>query len=235
MATVAMPSLSSHANAGDTNKLKETYRYALRMVFFIILPASAGLGALALPLSSVLFQRGQFGHPMAEQTALTLLGFLAGLWAGAGVKQTVPVFYAMQDTRTPVKVAAVALLAYTGTALALYRQLGTLGLALAVSASSVVNFGILLALLRRRLGLLGLNKVAVSVVKSGLAAACCGAGARAVAQAGDWSRGGSSPANYGLLLAAVVVGVAVYVVLCRVLGVPELRDLLRAFRRSSSD
>ena len=92
MATVAMPNLSSHAAAGEIDQVKQTYRYALRMVFFIILPATAGLVALALPLTSVLFQRGLFTHAMAAQTAHTLLGFLVGLWAGAGVRQTVPVF-----------------------------------------------------------------------------------------------------------------------------------------------
>ncbi len=62
---------------------------------FIILPASAGLGALAVPLTSVLFQRGQFNHAMAVETAVTLLGFLGGLWAGSGVRQRVPVFHAI--------------------------------------------------------------------------------------------------------------------------------------------
>lgn len=47
IATVAMPSLSCYASAGQLDKLKETYRYSLRMVFFIILPATAGLVALA--------------------------------------------------------------------------------------------------------------------------------------------------------------------------------------------
>jgi putative peptidoglycan lipid II flippase len=230
MATVTMPSLSSRASAGDTEGLKETYRYALRVVFFIILPASAGLAALALPLTSVLFQRGQFSHPMAVQTALTLMGFLAGLWAGAGVKQTVPVFYAMQDTRTPVKVAAVALLAYSVTALLLFQRLGTLGLALAVSASSLINFTLLVLILRRRLGLLGLRKVTVSVLKAGLAAACCGAGAWAVARAGDWTLGGAAAKNYALLLAAVLAGVAIYLALCKLLRIRELGELARAFR-----
>ncbi len=231
MATVAMPNLSSYAAAGQMDKLKETFRYTLRMVFFIILPASAGLGALAVPLTSVLFQRGQFTAQMAAQTSLTLVGFLCGLWAGAGVRQTVPVFYALQDTKTPVKVAVLALLAYGVTAMTLYQRLQTLGLALSVAASSVVNFLLLLLILRRRLGRLGLRAVASSVLRATLASLGCAAAAYVVALPGDWTRGGAAPGNYAVLLLAVGAGISTYVLLCKLLRVPELAEILAAVRR----
>lgn len=235
LATVAMPNLSSHASAGDMDQLKETYRYALRMVLFIILPATAGLVALALPLTSVLFQRGQFTHLMADRTAFTLLGFLVGLWAGAGVRQTVPVFYALQDMKTPVKVAAVSLLVYVVVALALYRRFETFGLALAVATSSIVNFGLLLVSLRLRLGRLGLRRIASSGLRAALAAGACAVVARSVALAGQWERGGALPSNYGVLLLAVMAGTGVYVVSAWVLRAPELAELIGAFRRKRKE
>ena len=231
LATVAMPNLSSHASAGDIEGLKDTYRYALRMVLFIILPATAGLVALATPLTSVLFQRGQFDHSMASRTAVTLLGFLAGLWAGAGVRQTVPVFYALQDTRTPVKAAAVSLVVYVAAAALMYRRLETLGLALAVACSSVVNFGWLVAVLRNRLGRLGLRAVSASAIRAGLAAGACAVVARLVATVGAWELGGAAARNYGVLLAAVGAGLATYLVVAWVLRTPELPELVAAFRR----
>jgi putative peptidoglycan lipid II flippase len=234
LATVAMPNLSSHASAGDMDGLKETYRYALRMAFFVILPATAGLIALGLPLTSVLFQRGQFDHPMAARTAVTLFGFLAGLWAGAGVRQTVPVFYALQDTRTPVRAAAVSLVVYVVAAALMYRRLETLGLALAVACSSVVNFGWLVAVLRRRLGRLGLRAISTSTVRAGLAAGACGVVARLVATLGVWELGGAAARNYAVLLAAVAAGVATYALVAWVLRTPELPELVAAFRRRGS-
>jgi putative peptidoglycan lipid II flippase len=231
IATVAMPSLSSHATSGKIDRLKETYRYSLRMVFFIILPATAGLVALALPLTSVLFQRGRFTHEMALETATTLLGYLVGLWGGAGVKQTVPVFYALQDTKTPVKVAAVSLVVYVAAALSLFG-LGTAGLALAVSCASIVNFTILVLLLRRRLGLLGLRGVLASAVRAGVASVACGGVAWLVVRYwGNWSVGGADPINYISLLVAVMVGIVAYVAGAKLLGIPELGELIRAFRR----
>jgi putative peptidoglycan lipid II flippase len=234
IATVAMPNLSTHASTGDFERLKETYRYALRMVFFIMLPATAGLAALALPLTSVLFQRGEFTHAMANTTAVTLLGFLAGLWAGAGVRQTVPVYYAMQDTWTPVKVAALSLVVYLGAALPLHRSLQTLGLALAVSASSAVNFVTLVIILRVRLGQLGLRSIAASVARSGAAAVPCGILAWRVGLVGDWERGGMALQNVGILTGAVLAGAVVYAVLAWLLKAPELEELVRAFRRRSA-
>ena len=65
IATVSTPNLSSQAAAGDLEGLKATYRYALGLVFFIMLPAMAGLLALSLPLTVVLFQRGKFTHDLA--------------------------------------------------------------------------------------------------------------------------------------------------------------------------
>jgi putative peptidoglycan lipid II flippase len=230
MATVAMPSLSSHAGSGNMEALKSTYRYTLSMVSFIILPATAGLFALALPLCAVLFQRGAFSPAMALHTARTLQGFLVGMWAGAGVRQTVPVFYALQDTRTPVKVACLTVLIYAGVALALYRPLGTLGLALAVSCSSTTNFLMLLHLLRRRLGRMGLRTVASSVMKSVAGAVAAGGAAWLIARTGHWDRGGALPANYGVLLLGVLGGIAVYTGACAALQTPELDELVRSFR-----
>lgn len=231
IATVSMPSLSSQANAGDLEGLKATYRYALGLTLFIMLPATAGLFALALPLTAVLFQRGRFSHELARLTARTLQGFLVGMWAGAGVRQTVPAFYAQKDTRTPVKVACLTVVVYAGTALLLRGPLGTLGLALAVAASSTVNFLTLLALLRRRLGPMGLRSLGNSALRALVAAAAAGLAAWGVARLGLWEEGGRAARNYGVLLGAVVAGIVVFVALARLLRSPELGELLRALRR----
>ena len=71
LATVSMPSLSSQATAGDIEDVKGTLAYALRLVFFVMLPATAGLAALGLPLTAMLFQRGRYTHAMARETAHT--------------------------------------------------------------------------------------------------------------------------------------------------------------------
>jgi putative peptidoglycan lipid II flippase len=231
MATVAMPQLSKYAADGDTAQLKQTYRFTLRIVAFVMLPATLGLCVLAEPLISVLFQRGVFSPYMTQQTAWTLVGFSVGLCAAGSVRQTVPVFYSLQDTRTPVKVSALALMVYAAAALVCYRPLGTFGLALAVSISSTVHFGVLLMLLRRRLGPLGLRGVSATVGRSAVAAIACAGAAWGIARAGQWRLGGARPSNYVIVLLALGAGVGVYLLASRLLRAPELRELRAAVRR----
>lgn len=230
VATVSLPKLSGHASTGQLGELKQTYRYALRIVFFVLLPATAGLFALGEPLAAVLFQRGAFSHEMARQTAITLAGFAAGLVAAGGVRQTAPVFFALEDTRTPVIVSALSLLVYIGAALLLQERLQTLGLALAVAISSTVNFVLLAVLLRRRVGLLGFRALAGSVTRAALGAAVCGLAAWGMARLGHWPDG-ATLLNTLILAAAVVAGSAAFVLVCVVLGSPEITELKTALRR----
>lgn len=231
LATVSMPDLARHASTGDMAQVKATYRYALRLLLFVLLPATGGLIALALPVVSVLFQRGEFTAAMARETAWTLGGFAIGLAAAGGVRQTVPTFYALQDTRTPVFVSGLGLLVYVGCALAWYRRFGTVGLALAVAVSSTVSFALLLGLLRRRIGRLGLSELAAAAVRGVIGGAACAAAAWGVSRWGSWDQGAARPSNVAVLLAAVLAGATVYAAVAWLLRAPELRELGRAFRR----
>ncbi len=230
IATVALPNLSRHAASGNMQEFKETYGYALRLMFFIILPCTAGLLALAVPLTSILFQRGMFSYEMTIRTAETLMGFLCGLWAGAGVRQTVPVFYALQAPKDPVKVGALSLCVYIALAWPLHQRLGTVGLALSVAGSSIVNFLLLLYLLRRRIGQLGFRKVLTSVIKSGLAAGICGVATFCVTLLGDFTKGGVNPGSLGVMVCALIVGVVSYGIISFYLKNEELFELFKALR-----
>lgn len=226
IATVAMPTWSAQVSTGDIDALKKSFGHVLRLVFFLMLPATAGLMALALPLTSVLFVRGRFSYAMARPTAWTLIGFCSGLWAAGGVRQVQQVFISLEDTRTPVKVSALALVTFAAAGLLLYRPLGTLGLALAVSLASSVNFVALIVLLRRRLGALGLRSVAISLLRSLVSAAACGLVAWLIARGGAW-QAGASPANLLRLVWAVVAGGLAFVGCAWVLRSSELRTIRR--------
>jgi putative peptidoglycan lipid II flippase len=231
IATVALPNLSLYANAKNSEGMIATYRFALGLVLFIMLPASIGLGVLSVPLCSVLFQRGEFSHEMARQTAVTLEGFLVGMWAGAGVRQTVPVFYALQDTKTPVKAAVITVFFYVVFAWLLYRPYQTLGLSLSVSIASIANFLLLLYFLKRRIGSLSMKALGGSLWRSAIATALAGGGAHAVSRLGQWELGGAHASNYAILMAAVGVGLLLYALGAYVLRIPELGELFAAVRK----
>jgi putative peptidoglycan lipid II flippase len=107
------------------------------------------------------------------------------------VRQLLPVYYALGDTRTPVIVSAIDLCAFIGIALALRGPLGHVGIGYAVSGSSAVQMLLLWVLLRRRLADLRLGEIAASVARTALASIVAAIGGRAVASLVPVSPGAS--------------------------------------------
>jgi putative peptidoglycan lipid II flippase len=232
VSTAALPSLSRQAAEEGLQAFRHTLGYTLRLVFFISLPSMAGLMVLAPLIVRVLFERGVFEAGSTEMTAQALVFYAAGLWAFSGIRVLVAGFYGLQDTRTPVKAAVLALLVHVGCSLALMGPLRHGGLALALSIASAAQLMFLGVVLRGRIhGLEGrrlLRSVGVSLVSAGAMSAlifwvyrvwwCPGAGTGL----------GELVAGLGGLVA---LGAGVYFALCRFLGSEEMGSVLALVRR----
>jgi putative peptidoglycan lipid II flippase len=166
MGTAALPSLARQAAQNDMQALADTFGYTFRLVFFIILPAMVGLVVLREPIIVLLFKRGAFDHETTRLTASALLYYGIGLWAFAGVRILVATFYALEDTRTPVMAATVAIVANIALGLVLMRPMAHGGLALATSLASALNLILLVAALRRRLKNAAWGRIGLSIGKS---------------------------------------------------------------------
>ena len=166
LSTALLPTLSSQAAKGDVQALRDTVSFGLRLILFISLPAMIGLIMLRVPIVHLIFEHGRFGAADTAGTASALLGYTVGLWAFAGVRVIVPVFYARQDTVTPVIAAILAVATNIGASLALMGPLGHAGLALATALASALNFLVLLAVLHRRLERFGGRRIARSAFQS---------------------------------------------------------------------
>jgi putative peptidoglycan lipid II flippase len=166
MGMAVMPTLSEHAIKGDYEKLKEDFSFALRLLFFITVPAMAGLIALREPIINILFQRGKFDYTATVGTAQALFFYSLGIWSIVGVRVVTASFYSMQDTKTPVKVAITALLANVVLSIILMRFLMHGGLALANSLASYVNFFLLFFFLKKKLKIIEGKRIISSFVKT---------------------------------------------------------------------
>lgn len=228
-----LPTLSRHAVERDMTGLKETLRFALGLVFFLSLPATVGLAILGKPIINVLFERGKFGPLTTQGTAWALLFYSLGLAAFIAVKVIAPVFYAQQDTRTPVGIAVRAMLLNIVLNLLLMGPLKQGGLALATSLASAFNASLLLVYLRRRLGHLGGRLLLKSVRKSALASLLMG-GAIFVLTREFFDFARPFLWRAGTLLGILAAGVGVYVLLCRWLGSEELQFVWAMLRRRES-
>lgn len=166
ISTAVLPSLSREASDGDIVMLKDTLSHALRLTMFITIPAMVGLIVLRQPIVKLLFERGAFNSFSTIMTAKALLYYSLGLWSFAGLRIFVSAFYSLQDTKTPAKVAAIAMISNIIFSLILMGPLKHGGLALALSLASTVQLFILIFLLRKRLGGMRERVVVGSMVRS---------------------------------------------------------------------
>lgn len=152
ISTVTLPSLSDHMANDKKEDFRETLRRALTLTFFVCIPSIGGLIVLGEPIVMTLFQRGAFHYLDTQNTNYALMFYALGLWAFSGVRILVSAFYAMQDAKTPVKIAIIALISHVVFSLILMHPLRHGGLALGLSIASSIQFFLLLMLLKPVIG-----------------------------------------------------------------------------------
>jgi putative peptidoglycan lipid II flippase len=165
ISTVILPLLSRQAALKQMNELKTTLNFAVRVILFITLPATVGLILLRTEIIQVLFEHGDFDATSTALTAWALPFFAIGLSAFSMLKVIVPAFYAMHDTRTPVKVALGALILNIALNFLFIHPLRNGGPALATSLAAVFNASALFVIFHRRYGAFGMREVLQSVAK----------------------------------------------------------------------
>jgi putative peptidoglycan lipid II flippase len=138
---VLLPDLSRRLRAGDAEGGRASFNRGAEFALFLTLPSAAALMVIALPIVTVLFQRGAFGPDDAQATALALAAYAAGLPAFVLQKVLQPLYYAREDTRSPFRFAVVSMVTNLGFALALLPLIGFVAAAVATSASAWVMVG----------------------------------------------------------------------------------------------
>jgi putative peptidoglycan lipid II flippase len=211
LATAILPTLSAQAARGALDELRGTLAFGLRMILFIILPAMLGLILLRQPIVHLFFEHGSFTAADTVATATAVLCYAVGLWAFAGVRIVVAAFYSLQDTVTPALVAAVAVLANLAFSIVLMDRLEAAGLALATALASMMNVGILVAVLNRRLGGVDWASVGRSAVRTLAATAPLILACVWVAGAEVWTRKGEWIGKAVMLAVGIGLSVTGYV------------------------
>lgn len=144
LSTVVLPHLSERHAMKDLSHFSASIDWALKWVLFLGLPAAIGLTALSFPIMMSLFQYGAFDVKDALMASQSLMALSSGLTLFIGIKVLVSAFYAQQDTKTPVKIAIVAMVSNVIFNAILIVPLKHAGLALASTLSAGINGGLLL-------------------------------------------------------------------------------------------
>ncbi len=233
LSIATLPTLSRQA--ANLTAFRTTLVDGLRLVLALILPATAGLLALAPAIIGLLFEHGRFTAADTAMTALVLRVYLAGMPFAAVDQMLVFASYARKDTWRPALVGFVSILVYSTVALSLLGSLGLLSLMVADAVKHVVHTLLMLVVLRRQVGRVIGRPVVLSAAKSLLAATLTGLAALGAA----WLVGGlmSGGAEGGplawlpVVLAGGAAGVLVYTAAVFALDISETRALPRLLRR----
>ncbi len=209
-ATAVLPSLSRQAAKKDLQAVRETFSYAMKLIFFITIPSMVGLIVLREPIVALLFKRGAFDATTTHLTAYALLYYSIGLWAFSAVRIVVSTFYALQDTKTPVITAAVSVCANIVLGIILMGPMGHGGLALSTSLASMLNLGLLVWALRTKLGALGLKTITESACKTMICSGIMGTLVWAAARIIIPPEGGTIFGLFFGVLGSIIIGLVLY-------------------------
>lgn len=162
---MVFPMLSEAASKKDKNELINTTIKTVNSTTLLVIPSMIGIMFLSRPIVSVLFGRGEFNINAIQMTSSALFFYSLGI-VGVGLREVFSkVFYALQDTKTPVINAGIGMVLNIVLNIILSKYIGLDGLALATSISALVTSILLYLSFRKRIGSLGFKKIGISFLK----------------------------------------------------------------------
>jgi putative peptidoglycan lipid II flippase len=231
IATVLFPLMSRLAARHDDRGFANTVGLGLRQIAFTLIPASVISAVLAEPIVRLVYQRGEFTPHQTTVVAGALAAFSIGLVFNGAMLMLMRTFFSLQSNWIPTTIA-LANLGVNAALDAVFYRLGIWGIPLATSVVNMAGTVALIAVLQRRkqrldLGEIGKATALICVVSALLAGVAFG-----VWDGLDHALGQSFGAQLLSLGGALAVGIAFYVLACKLLGVRELHTLLSLRRRA---
>jgi len=220
------PTLSKNIAKNDISEFKKSLLFGLRMLLFTTIPSAVGLIVLKDPIIRLIYEHGTFNKFATNMTASALLYYSIGLFAYACVRLITMSYFALNDTKTPVKIGAYILLLNVALDLILVRYLAHSGLALATSVAAILNMIVLLKILQDKIGDIELKSHALFLVKIVISSIFLGITCVVISN----YLGGILDLNdkYNQIIqvtASVFSGSLVYFIISYILGVKEVRNI----------
>jgi len=151
ISTVVFPLIARHAARSDWGQLGKDYHKGLRLVLVVNVPAAIGLAMLSEPIVRLLFQHGEFRASDTSLMSPILAVYALGLPFLSFTSVALRGFYALKDTATPVRAAAVSFVVNLVLSVILMHWLSTVGLALASNLAVLAQAWFLQTRLSRKL------------------------------------------------------------------------------------
>ncbi|MFN5860501.1 MAG: murein biosynthesis integral membrane protein MurJ [Pseudanabaena sp.] len=233
------PVLSKLPDPENLDELKQRIRQGLMLTALTMLPLSALMVALALPISQVVYERYAFDTEASQLTATVLMAYSVGMFVYLGRDVLVRVFYALGDGDTPFKISIVNIFLNGLFDYLLVQKFGASGLVLATVAVNVISMIVMMYVLDRRLNgmplkswsitILGL--VIASVIAGGISWGLYYVMSQNFANMSVIMRFGAEVS--GLLIASAV-GLIIFGALALQMKIPEINTLTNQIKRRFS-
>lgn len=224
VAAASLPEMSRRAAVAEPSELRREIANGARRVAYFVVPSAFGFAVLGTPIVAALYQRGAFNRYDTIVVTGVLSAYAIGLLGQASVKLFASGFYALGDTKTPVKIAALAVALSAALGALLMQWLGPAGIAFGSAIGGYVSVSLHIRDLEKRIG-----AIIDAGERRGLIATLVGAAAAAAAGAGLLHVLG--PRNPWLLAGVAGLGFSlVYGVVTYALGHPDARRILSASR-----
>ena len=233
ISTVLFPTISRMAAKNDMPGLRRSVDSGLRQIFFLLLPATAFLMVLSMPVVRLVYERGAFNDYSTLITSEALFFFTIGLVFNGASLLLIRAFFSMQQPWLPTFIAGGGVLLNLVLDAIFFKPFGVGGIPFSTSITSFVTFALLLHFLSKRTGGMNLRHVADGFVKSLIAAGFAALLARATWYVLDGWLGASFPAQVVSVGMAGVACTAAFLAAAQALGMPEIaagRRLLSARR-----
>lgn len=230
-----LPAMSSALGSREevAAQLRARLATGLRRISFWIVPSAVAFAAFGDLIAGVLYQGGKFGESEARWVWGVLAGSAVGLLAATMGRLYSSTFYALRDTRTPLRFAILRMTVSTAAGLAFALPLpralgidpkwGVAALTMASGLGACLEFALLRGALTRLIGMASLDSAALARLW----------GAALVAAALGWSAriaGDGWPVIPRALTVLAIYGIA-YLVLSWRAGSPEAAALVKRVRR----
>jgi len=237
---VLLPDVARQLRAGNHAAVQDSQNRSLEFAMLLTVPAAVALAVVPTPIVRVLFERGAFTAADTANTAAVLAVFALGLPAFVMIKVFSPAYFAREDTRTPMRYAAVSLTANTLGSIALFflfRSIGwlpQLGIAVATTLGGWLNAGLLWTTLVRRGHFVMDRRMVRAFATILLSSVVMGAALVVVHHLlGPLFAAGQGFVAHMLALAMLVAaGLIVYALIVLATGTINLRQLRNLIRRS---
>ena len=220
LATAVFPLLSRYASRGDTRGLATATNRALRLSLFLGIPSGVALILLAEPTLGAIYRRGRFSPADTARAASILQMYCLGMWAYFCNHILLRAFFAQKDKTTPLRVSLVrAVVNIALVAGLVFTPLKARAIGLATASTSAANALVLVWILHRRWGQIGLRQILASLGRTVVMTAVMGAAIwllqRQLAPYG----------NFVVLAGCVPAGLVSFFIVARLLRAPELKEL----------